>query len=101
MVFQAQHPVDSYRPTSMQQPQQEYRQIKAPLMPQQNAARYENPQAHQYDPRQNAPSVNPVAANTEKLKAQAAGPPDIVNEEKKLSKSQKAKLRKKMREGRM
>ena len=100
MDFQAQRPVASYRPTSMQQPQQEYRQIKAPLMPQQNAARYENPQAHQYEPRQNTPSVNPVAANTETT-AQAAGPPDIVNEEKKLSKSQKAKLRKKMREGRM
>lgn len=70
-------------------------------MPQKNAARYENPEGHQYQPRQNTSSVNPVSASTEKLKAQAAGPPEIVNEEKKLSKSQKAKLRKKLREGRI
>lgn len=94
-TLQAQRPAASYRPPSMEQPQQECRQVKVPSVTQKNTARYENPKG-----RQNASPVTQVPVIAEKPKAQATGLPETVDEEKKLSKSQRAKLRKKMREGR-
>lgn len=100
IALQAQPPAASYRPTGMEQPQ-EYRQVKLPSMPQRNAATHERPKGHQFQSHQNAPSVSQVPMSAEKTKIQATAPPGPLNEEQKLSKSQKAKLRKKMREGRM